>query len=167
MRKIGLSFFFAILATSAFAQQAAQTPPAPKTFTSSAEITAMIAKAKSEHKEGQALIAQRLLQLQPYTANLEYRESVGPAAVHEKEAEFFYVVDGSATIVTGGKLVNESRTNPTNLTGTAIEGGISQDVAKGDVIFVPENTPHWFSTIKQTLVLVSMHVPRPVPTAAP
>ncbi len=47
---------------------------------------------------------------------------MGPAAVHEKEAELFYVIDGSATLITGGKLVNEKRTNAENLTGTAIEG---------------------------------------------
>jgi mannose-6-phosphate isomerase-like protein (cupin superfamily) len=85
--------------------------------------------------------------------------------VHEREAELFYVIDGSATMITGGKLVNESRTNPANLTGSAVEGGTSRHVAKGDFIIVPENTPHWFSAIDGTLVLMSLHVPRPVPKA--
>ena len=49
--------------------------------------------------------------------------AVGPASVHEKEAELFYVIDGSGTLVTGGKLVGETRTNADNLAGTAIEGG--------------------------------------------
>ncbi|HVV47265.1 MAG TPA: cupin domain-containing protein, partial [Bryobacteraceae bacterium] len=89
----------------------------------------------------------------------------GAASVHEKEAEYFYVIDGSATLVTGGKLVNEKRTNAENLTGTAIEGGMTRNIAKGDFIVVPENTPHWFSPINGTLVLMSMHVPRPVPEA--
>jgi len=134
-----------------------------KTFTSSKDVTAMIAKAKSERKENQPIVAAPILQLAPYNASLEYRAAVGPAAVHEKEAEFFYVIDGSATLMTGGKLVNEKRTNPENLTGTAIEGGSSQAVAKGDFVVVPENTPHWFSTINGTVVLMSLHVPRPVP----
>ena len=64
-------------------------------------------------------------------------------------------------MVTGGKLVNETRTNPTNLTGKAIEGGTSRSVAKGDFILVPENTPHWFNSINGVLVLFSVHVPRP------
>jgi mannose-6-phosphate isomerase-like protein (cupin superfamily) len=143
----------------------AQQPSADamKTFTSSSEITAMIAKAKSERKDGQALVSQRILSLAPYQASLEYRASVGPAAIHEKEAEFFYVVDGAGTLVTGGKLQGESRTNADNLTGTGIDGGKSQAVAKGDFIVVPEGTAHWFSKINQTLVLMSLHVPRPVP----
>ena len=60
-----------------------------------------------------------------------------------------------------GKLVNEKRTNPTNLTGTAIEGGTPRNIAKGDFILVPENTPHWFSPINGVLVLFSVHAPRP------
>ena len=102
----------------------------------------------------------------PYNANLEYRASVGPAAVHETEAELFYVIEGSATMMTGGKLVNETRTNAANLTGTAIEGGTSRAVAKGDFIIVPEKTPHWFSAINGTIVLMTLHVPRPVGAAS-
>ena len=88
--------------------------------------------------------------------------AVGPAAIHETEAEFFYVIDGSATMITGGKLVKEARTNPANLTGTGIEGGESKNIGKGDFIVVPENVPHWFSSINGALVLMSLHVPHPV-----
>ena len=121
----------------------------------------MIAKAKSERKEGQPLVTEPMLELGSYDGHLEYRASVGNAAVHEKEAEMFYVIDGSATLVTGGKLVNEKRTDAADLNGSAIEGGSSRAVAKGDFILVPENTPHWFSSINGVLVLFSMHVPRP------
>jgi mannose-6-phosphate isomerase-like protein (cupin superfamily) len=131
-----------------------------KTYSSAADVAALAAKAKSERKGDQPNVTERILQLPPYNANLEYRASVGPAAVHEKEAEVFYVIDGSATMVTGGKLVKESRTNAENLSGTGIEGGTSRTVAKGDFIIVPENTPHWFSAINGTLTLMTLHVPR-------
>jgi mannose-6-phosphate isomerase-like protein (cupin superfamily) len=138
-----------------------QAPPSNiKLFTSSKEVADMIAAAKKERKEGQALVTKPILRLAPYNANLEYRASVGPAAVHEKEAEMFYVIDGSATLVTGGKLTGESRTNAENLTGTGIDGGVLQGISKGDFIIVPENTPHWFSSINGVLVLMSIHVPR-------
>jgi len=141
------------------AKQAKQ-PPATKTYTSASEITAMMAKAKNERKADQANLIQAILTLAPYSANLEYRGAVGPAAVHEKEAEMFYVIDGSGTLVTGGKLAGETRTNPENLSGTAIDGGSIQNVGKGDFFIVPEKTPHWFSKINGTLVLMSIHVPR-------
>ena len=141
----------------------AQQPAPPKTFTSAAEVVALIQKAKNDRKQDQGNFSQSLLRLAPYGANLEYRAGIAPAAVHEKDAELFYVIDGSGTIVTGGKLVGETRTNAANLSGTAIDGGNSQDVAKGDFLIVPENTPHWFSKINGTLVLMTLHVPRPVP----
>jgi len=139
----------------------AKQPPAPKTYVSASDVTAMMSKAKNERKQDQANFSQALLQLAPYGANMEYRSAVPQAsAVHEKEAEMFYVIDGSGTLVTGGKLVGETR-NGDNLTGTAIDGGETKDIAKGDFFIVPENTPHWFSKINGTLVLMSLHVPRP------
>ena len=74
-------------------------------------------QSQSRPKDNQPIVAQSLIQLAPYNVSLEYRASVGNAAVHETEAELFYVVDGSATLVTGGKLTGESRTNAENLTG--------------------------------------------------
>jgi mannose-6-phosphate isomerase-like protein (cupin superfamily) len=151
----------AVVAQLPAQQPAKQAPKQPKTYTSAKEVVAMMAKAKSERKQDQANFIQTILQLAPYSANLEYRGAVGPAAVHEKEAELFYVIDGSGTLVTGGKLAGETRTNAENLSGTAIDGGDTQAVAKGDFFIVPENTPHWFSKINGTLVLMSLHVPRP------
>ena len=79
--------------------------------------------------------------------------------MHEREAEMFYVVDGSGTLVTGGKLREEKRTNAENLTGTGIDGGMSRKLTKGDWVMVPEKTAHWFTQIDGTLVLMSIHLP--------
>jgi len=157
-----------LMAAAASAQQPAaqqQSADAVKTFASSADVTALIAKAKSERKQGQPTVSERILQLAPYNVNLEYRASVGPASLHEQEAEIFYVIDGAGTIITGGKLVGETRANATNLSGTAIDGGTSRNIAKGDFIVIPENTPHWISAIDGTIVLMTVHVPRPVSAA--
>ncbi len=157
MRAIAISFALTLGAAISAAQS-----QSVKTFSSAKDVEALIAKAKSERKDNQPVVTERILQLPPYNANLEYRAAVGPASIHEREAEIFYVIDGSATMVTGGKLVDESRTNPNNLTGKGIEGGSSREIGKGDFIVVPEKTPHWFSAIHGTLVLMSLHVPRPV-----
>jgi mannose-6-phosphate isomerase-like protein (cupin superfamily) len=160
--RVSMAGFVVILtASAAFAQQ----PPAPaaaaasRTMVSASDVTALIAKAKAERKGDQALLAQSMIQLAPYNVSLEYRAAVANAAVHETEAELFYVIDGSATLVTGGKLTNENRTNAANLSGSGIEGGVSRRVAKGDFIMVPEGTPHWFSAIDGTVVLMSLHLP--------
>ena|SRR5580765_2913132 len=159
MRTTVIALALGLMPGSLMAQQAAPAAQ-PKTFVSAADVTALMAKAKATRKPDQANLVQPLLQLAPYSANLEYRAGVANAAVHEKEAEMFYVVDGAGTLVTGGKLTAENRTNAENLSGSGIEGGKSQRVAKGDFIMVPENTPHWFSAIEGTLTLMSIHLPR-------
>ncbi len=146
--------------SSSVAQRAAARTAAPamKTYTSAADVQALIAAKRNAS----------LLAAAPYSVNMEYRASVGGAAVHEREAEIFYIIEGTGTLVTGGKLVNETRTNATNLSGTRVEGGSSRTVSKGDFVLVPEGTPHWFSAIGGNGVLVDMsiHVPRPVPSFA-
>ena len=149
----------ALLFTSAaLAQQPAV--PDMKLFSSSADVQALIANAKKIRTEGQALVSQPIVALAPYRVMLEYRASIGTAAIHEKEAELFYIIDGTATLVTGGKIVDEKRINPTNLNGPAITGVDSRPVSKGDFFFVPEGTAHWFSEIKGVLVLMTLHLPR-------
>ena len=158
----GLTLVF--VSSVAFAQQPGAAPSAapPRTMVSAADVAAMIAKAKVDRKDNQALLAQSMIRLDQYNVSLEYRAAVANAAVHETEAELFYVVDGSATLVTGGKLRAETRTNAANLSGTGIDGGQSRHVAKGDFIMVPEGTPHWFSAIEGTVTLMSLHLPHAV-----
>ncbi|MBI3399835.1 MAG: cupin domain-containing protein [Acidobacteria bacterium] len=124
-------------------------------------MTAMIAKAKSERKPDQANFSQPIVRLAPYNANLEYRVAGlnAPASVHEREAEMFYVVEGSGTLVTGGTLREEKRTNAENLSGSAIDGGTRRKVVKGDWVMVPDKTAHWFTELDGTLVLMSIHLP--------
>lgn len=151
-----------LLAGPALAQAPAQgaVQAEPKTFASAADIQALVANARKTQKPGAPNMVQAILTLAPYRANLEHRTGDAAAAVHEKEAELFVVLDGSGTLVTGGKLTQEKRTNPTNLSGAGIEGGQSRTVAKGDMFIVPENTPHQFIGIKGELILMSLHVPR-------
>jgi mannose-6-phosphate isomerase-like protein (cupin superfamily) len=70
------------------------------------------------------------------------------------------VLDGTGTIVTGGKIVNEERVNAANTRGPSIDGGKSQAVVKGDMLIVPANTPHQvIPTGGAPIVLMTLHVP--------
>ena len=72
------------------------------------------------------------------------------------------VLEGSGNIVTGGKLVDEKRTNANNLSGSSISGGASHEVGKGDMILIPANTPHQvIPGGGAPIVLMTMHVPFP------
>jgi mannose-6-phosphate isomerase-like protein (cupin superfamily) len=161
MRAFLPSLLLTAMAISSVLAQAPAAPPAPKLFAASADVAALIANAKKERKPDQANFVQPILQLAPYNANLEYRVAGinANASVHEREAEMFYVIEGAGTLVTGGKLQNERRTNPENLSGSGIEGGTRKRVSKGDYIMVPEGVPHWFGEIDGALVLMSIHLP--------
>jgi mannose-6-phosphate isomerase-like protein (cupin superfamily) len=150
---------FAAMGGTALAQP---DPKAIKAFASAMDVSALIAKAKAERKPDQGNFVQTVVQLPPYTVNLEYRvpDVRQGASVHEREAEIFFVVEGSGTAITGGKLKDERRSNAENLSGTGIDGGTSRQVSKGDVLFVPEKTPHQFVPAGGPLVLMSLHVPR-------
>jgi mannose-6-phosphate isomerase-like protein (cupin superfamily) len=81
-----------------------------------------------------------------------------PPSVHETAVEVCYVIEGAGTLTTGGKLVGAKRMKSNEL-GTAIDGGSSRHIAKGDFFLIPENTPHAFHTTAATLVIMSMHLP--------
>ena len=141
----------------AFAQQAPSSSTL-KNIATSSDVAAIAARLKSQPP--QPLRAAPMLRLSPYTANVEYRTAVANAAIHETEAELFYVIDGAATLVTGGELVDAQRTNPQNQSGKSIKGGTSQRVSKGDFMIVPEGTPHWFSAVDGSITMMSLHLPR-------
>jgi mannose-6-phosphate isomerase-like protein (cupin superfamily) len=136
--------------------------PAQKTFSSAADVAAMVAKAKNERKPDQPNYIQQILQADPYNVNLEYRVQgidTNPN-IHEAEAEMVYVVDGAGVLTVGGKLKDEKRVNAKNLTGTKLEGGTPRRIAKGDYVLIPENTAHSFTRVEGALVIMSIHIPR-------
>jgi mannose-6-phosphate isomerase-like protein (cupin superfamily) len=152
--------FLAAVAVPAIAQAA---EPAPmRTFMNNKEIMGLIDKAKADRKGDAPLVAEPILSMAPYRAQLEYRPSTAPAALHEKDAELMVVLQGAGNIVTGGKLVDEKRNNANNLSGSSITGGNSQVVVVGDMLIVPANTPHQvIPTGGAPIVLMTLHVPHP------
>jgi mannose-6-phosphate isomerase-like protein (cupin superfamily) len=152
--------FLAAVAVPAITQAA---EPAPmRTFMNNKEIMGLIDKAKADRKGDAPMVAEPILSMAPYRAQLEYRPGISPAAVHEKDAELMVVLEGTGNIVTGGKLVDEKRNNANNLGGSSIAGGNSQAVVKGDMLIVPANTPHQvIPTGGAPIVLMTMHVPHP------
>lgn len=131
-------------------------------FMSHKAIMGLIAKAKAERKGNAPMVPEPVLQLAPYKAQIEYRAATAPAAVHEKDAEFFVVIEGKGDIVTGGTLVDEKRVNAANLSGSSIANGNSHKVVVGDTLLVPANTPHQVIPAGgKPIVVMTMHVPYP------
>lgn len=159
MRSRVLAWTLLAVAVPAIAQTA---DSASTQFMSHKAIMGIIAKAKAERKGNAPMVAEPILQLAPYRAQLEYRPGAAPAALHEKDAELFVVLQGTGNIVTGGKLVDEKRMNANNLSGSSIAKGDSHKVVVGDMLLVPANTPHQvIPGGRKPIVVMTMHVPYP------
>jgi mannose-6-phosphate isomerase-like protein (cupin superfamily) len=73
---------------------------------------------------------------------LAFRRQSGKAELHEKFADFYVVVDGSATLVSGGHMVNGATTAPGEVRGDSIQDGKETKLKKGDIVHIPANIPH-------------------------
>ncbi len=82
-----------------------------------------------------------------YIVQCSNRTGPGVVEIHTKETDVIYVIDGTATFVTGGTAKNITATNPLQPRGTDIQGGDVHRLTKGDVIVVPAGQPHWFKEV--------------------
>ena len=144
-----------VAAGVAFAQRAAApaTDMTKGTYVSAAAVAAAVAKLPNE-----PMGSVPLLKIGQYNVNIEHRRNLQTASVHDKDAELFYVIDGSATLVTGGTLIDGVRTGD-NLRGKGIQGGTPQKMSKGDFMMVPAGVAHWFTEIQGTVTEMSVHLP--------
>ena len=83
-----------------------------------------------------------------YRINVVRRTKPGNAMAHTtgpaKGTEVHYIIDGAATVVTGGTILRPTAAGAT----PTIEGGETHHVSKGDVLVIPAGTPHWYKSIE-------------------
>jgi glc operon protein GlcG len=79
-----------------------------------------------------------------YKVNASRRDGPGLAEIHTRATDVIYVVEGTATFITGGKAIDPKEVAPNEIRGRAIEGGEAHQITKGDVVVVPAGVPHWF-----------------------
>jgi mannose-6-phosphate isomerase-like protein (cupin superfamily) len=84
--------------------------------------------------------------------------TVQNAILHDTSVtEIYYMLEGTATLVTGGTLVDQRSTGVSpntkrpNYGGSRIEGGVSRRVVPGDVIIIPGRVPHWWSSFESDI----------------
>lgn len=78
------------------------------------------------------------------------RSVPGDANLHRVDTtEIYYMLTGTATLVTGGTMVDpyQPESSPTSLRAPRIEGGVTRRVGPGDVVVIPGHTPHWWSSL--------------------
>ena len=91
-----------------------------------------------------------------FTASGARRTAAGQVEVHDKETDIFLITEGSATFVTGGKMIGGNMTKAGQWIGTSIDGGVVHQLKKGDFITIPAGTPHWFKEVPSSGVTYYM-----------
>ncbi|MGH7835868.1 MAG: heme-binding protein [Candidatus Binatia bacterium] len=88
-----------------------------------------------------------LIEVENYKVHASHRDESGMAEIHTRDTDIIYVLEGSATFVTGGSAVDPKAIAAEEIRGKEIRGGDGRRIAKGDVVIVPNGTPHWFKEV--------------------
>jgi mannose-6-phosphate isomerase-like protein (cupin superfamily) len=73
---------------------------------------------------------------------LAFRQHSGGGELHQNFADIFHILDGHATVITGGHLVEEKASGPGEIRGKGVEGGSRQELKAGDVVHIPAGMAH-------------------------
>lgn len=84
-----------------------------------------------------------------YMVHASHRDKPGLAEIHTLDTDIVYVLEGTATFVTGGTAVEPRTIAPNEIRGSAITGGETRTLVKGDVIIVPNGVAHWFKEVSK------------------
>lgn len=89
----------------------------------------------------------------------ERNKTSAAAELHDASDDVYYVLDGSATLVLGGKLDAPKETDPGEWRSPRIIDGKTFEIKKGDLVVVPRGTPHQRSTANKdfTMILIKIY----------
>jgi mannose-6-phosphate isomerase-like protein (cupin superfamily) len=125
-------------------QQSATAPSGKAAYFAHADI-----ESTWKDLEARQVINKRVMDGGAYSINIRIVKEGDAPLVHAGSADVWVTMEGTATAITGGQLVDgKKRPNVDDEAGTAIRGGVEQALRPGDVLFVPAGVPHGFKDIK-------------------
>lgn len=77
-----------------------------------------------------------------HAIKISERTVSGGAEIHAHFDDIMFVTGGTATLITGGEVMDARLGNNGETTGSGIHNGQSHSIAEGDVIHIPAGTPH-------------------------
>ena len=99
-------------------------------------------QATYKDMDARKLLTMRLVEGGKYNVNIRRLSGAERPLVHPKTADVWVVTEGSGTLVTGGELVDGTRSANGDLSGASIRGGVERVIKPGDVVFIPAGLSH-------------------------
>ena len=98
----------------------------------------------------------------------ENNKTGAAAELHDASDDVYYVLEGAATLVLGGKLEAPKEVEPGEWRSPKIIDGKTFEITKGDLVVVPRGTPHQRSTANKdfTMLLIKIYA-EPLKPGAP
>src|SRR5713101_4095392 len=146
-----------ISALSVFAQRKPSVATRPVVVLSSQSLDDLKQKLQPGNKT-EELIDSAGMQLRVAVQH-EKNKTGAAAELHDASDDVYYVMDGSATLVLGGKLDAPKETEPGEWRSPRIIDGKTFEITKGDLVIVPRGTPHQRSTANKdfTMILIKIY----------
>ena len=73
---------------------------------------------------------------------LAFRDRDGKAELHQQFGDVFVVLQGTATLVTGGTIASPMTSAPGEIRGASIQEGVRKKLQEGDIAHIPAGVPH-------------------------
>ena len=105
---------------------------------------ATAAYISGEMLQGQFATGGIVLDAGAYKIDAGRREAPGEVEYHAGTVDVMHVVEGSATVVTGGEMHDVREVSPGEIRAGSLAGGMRHRLSPGDVLAIPSKVPHQF-----------------------
>ncbi|HET9177659.1 MAG TPA: hypothetical protein VFQ24_04795 [Terriglobia bacterium] len=86
------------------------------------------------------------------------RDGPGEVEVHALDTDIIYIIKGTATFVTGGKIIDARNSAPNEVRGKSSQGGTPHQLGPEDIIIIPPKVPHWFEAVQPPFLYLVIKV---------
>jgi mannose-6-phosphate isomerase-like protein (cupin superfamily) len=109
---------------------------------SSAQLLEQAKHLRELAAQGDGSASETLEKYPHHHTMLAFRTRNGGGEVHQNFADTFYILDGHASVLTGGEVVDPKTTAAGEIRGAAVKGGSRQEIQAGDIVHIPAGVPH-------------------------
>jgi|SRR6202034_3371275 mannose-6-phosphate isomerase-like protein (cupin superfamily) len=96
--------------------------------------------AQAQGADGAA--SSKLNEYRNHFTMIALRRKDGGAEIHENYADFFFVLRGSAKLLTGGTVPDGKTVSPGEIRGKSVLNGVETTLNQGDIVHIPATVPH-------------------------